>query len=44
MGEAFMLNPKDAAAYAHAGEAYEGAGDLAKAAAMYRKAFETGGE
>ena len=42
--EAFALNPGDAAAYAHAGQAYEGAGELAKAARMYRKAWETGGE
>jgi len=44
MQEAFALNPRDASAYAHAGEAYEAAGELAKAAAMYRKAWETGGE
>jgi len=44
MQEAFALNPGDASAYAHAGEAYEEAGELAKAAAMYRKAWETGGE
>ena len=44
MTEAFALNPGDAAAYAHAGQAYEGAGELAKAARMYRKAWETGGE
>lgn len=44
MTKAFALNPRDAGAYAHAGEAYEGAGELAKAAKMYRKAWEIGGE
>jgi len=44
MTEAFALNPGDAGAYAHAGQAYEGAGELAKAARMYRKAWEVGGE
>ncbi|GAB4373557.1 MAG: hypothetical protein Kow00128_23190 [Deltaproteobacteria bacterium] len=44
MREAFALNPRNASSYAHAGEAYEAAGELAKAAAMYRKAWETGGE
>lgn len=44
MQEAFALNLRDAGAYAHAGMAYEEAGELAKAAGMYRKAWEIGGE
>lgn len=44
MQEAIALNPRDAGAHALAGLAYEGAGELAKAAAMYRKAWQLNGE
>ncbi len=44
MQEAIAQNPGDAAAHALAGQAYEGAGELAKAARMYRKAWQLGGE
>ena len=44
MREAIALNPRDAGAHALAGLAYEGAGDLAKAAGMYRKAWQLNGE
>jgi len=40
ISEAIALNPGDAAAHALAGQAYEGAGELAKAAQMYRKAWQ----
>ncbi len=43
VGEAIALNPGDATAHALAGQAYEGAGELAKAARMYRKAWELNG-
>ncbi len=44
MREAIALNPGDATSYALAGQAYEGAGDLANAARMYRKAWQLGGD
>ncbi len=44
MQEAIALNPGDATAHALAGQAYEGAGELAKACAMYRRAWRLGGE
>jgi tetratricopeptide (TPR) repeat protein len=42
--EAIELNPKDPTTHALAGRAYEEAKDLVKAAAMYRKAWELGGD
>jgi tetratricopeptide (TPR) repeat protein len=42
--EAIDLNPMDAQSRALAGRAYEEAKDFRKAAAMYRKAWELGGE
>ena len=42
--EAIELNPKDLSTHALAGRAYEEAKDLVKAAAMYRKAWELGGD
>ena len=42
--EAIELNPRDPETHALAGRAWEEAKDLAKAAAMYRKAFELNGE
>lgn len=42
--EAIDLNPMDAQTRALAGRAYEEAKELGKAAAMYRKAWELGGE
>ncbi|GAB4234787.1 MAG: hypothetical protein OHK0028_11130 [Deltaproteobacteria bacterium] len=42
--EAIELNPRDPSAHALAGRAYEEAKDPAKAAAMYRKAFQLNGE
>lgn len=44
MADAIALNPGDAGAHALAGQAYEGAGELAKAAGMYRKAWQLGGD
>lgn len=44
MQDAIDLNPGDAGAHALAGLAYEGAGDLAKAARMYRKAWQLNGD
>ncbi len=44
MQDAIALNPGDAGAHALAGQAYEGAGDLAKAARMYRKAWQLYGD
>jgi Tfp pilus assembly protein PilF/peroxiredoxin len=37
--EALALNPRDPEGYALAGRAFEAGGDIAKAAAMYRKAY-----
>ena len=42
--EATELNPRDPLTYALAGRAYEEGKDLAKAAAMYRKAWELNGD
>ncbi len=42
--DAIALNPRDAEVHALAGLAYEEAGQLAKAAGMYRKAWQLGGE
>ena len=42
--EAIELNPRDPLSHALAGRAYEEGKDLAKAAAMYRKAWELNGE
>ncbi len=44
MTEALALNPRDPESRALAGQAYEGAGELKKAAQMYRKAWELSGE
>lgn len=44
MAEAFALNPRDPESRALAGQAYEEAGELKKAAQMYRKAWELSGE
>lgn len=43
MLEAIALSPRDPESHAMAGQAYEGAGELAKAARMYRKAWELSG-
>lgn len=42
--EAIEMNPRDARTHALAGLAYEETKELGKAAAMYRKAWELGGE
>ncbi len=44
MRDAIALNPGDATVHALAGQAYEGAGELAKAAQMYRKAYQLTGD
>lgn len=44
MREAIELNPRNAGSFARAAVAYEAAGELSKAAGMYRKAWEIGGE
>ena len=44
MLDAIALSPGDAGAHALAGQAYEGAGELAKAARMYRKAWQLNGD